>query len=106
VFKRIQNPDSNVEYNAQVLNNCCKQTYFGETYVPVRKLTSFWYLISMIGIHGLNIDHLDVVTVVLYSEVNHEVIHVMLPTNMQDGFQASVIAVRLKEALYGLKQTQ
>lgn len=60
----------------------------------------------MIGIHGLNIDHLDVVTVVLYSEVNHEVIHVMLPTNMQDGFQASVIAVRLKEALYGLKQTQ
>jgi hypothetical protein len=71
-----------------------------------RKADHYWDLISMSGIHVVNIDHLNVVTVFLHSEVNDYVIHVMLPNSTQDSIQASVIIVRLKETIYGIKHTE
>jgi len=61
-YKTNQNPDSTVRYKARLVITVYEQTDVGETYAPVGKLTTFRYLIPLVGKHCWNIDHLDVVT--------------------------------------------
>ena len=49
--------------------------------MPVAKLTTFHYLISMAASHGLAIDHVDAVTAFLNPEVND--------TELLDGFMVT-----------------
>jgi hypothetical protein len=62
VYKTKPNPDGTIRYNACLVIKGYEQTDFGETYIPLGKLTTFRYLISPVGKYGWNIDHLDVVT--------------------------------------------
>jgi len=77
---------------------------FGETYTPFGKLTTFRYLISLIGKYETrwNIDHLDAVTTFLNPKIDHDNIYMTLPAAWPDGSHASRIVVRLRKALYGL----
>jgi len=77
---------------------------FGETYAPVGKLTTFRYLISLIGRYGWNMDHLDVVTAFLNPEIDDDDIYMTLPERWPEGSNAPKIVGRLRKALYGLKQ--
>jgi len=72
VYKTKHNPDGSTRYKARLVIKGYEQTDFGETYAPVGKLTTFRYLISLIGKYGWNMDHLDVVTAFLNPEI-HEV---------------------------------
>jgi hypothetical protein len=63
VYKTKHNPDGSTRYKARLVIKGYEQTDFVETYAPVGKLTTFQYLISLIGRYGWNMDHLDVVTV-------------------------------------------
>jgi hypothetical protein len=100
VHKTKDNPDSTIRYKACLVIKGYKQTDSGETYAPVGKLTTFQYLILMVGKHGWNIDHLDVVTAFLNPEIDDDDIYMTLP----EGPNAATIAVRLKKAHYSLKQ--
>jgi len=49
-------------------------------------------------------DHLDVVTAFLNSEIDDDNIYMTLPEGWPEGLNARKIIVRLRKALYGLKQ--
>jgi hypothetical protein len=104
VYKTKHNPDGTIRYQARLVIKGYEKKDFGETYAPGRKLTPFRYLISLVGKHGWNINHLNVVTAFLNSEVNDDDIYMTLHEGWQDGLNAPMIVVRLKKSLYGLKQ--
>jgi len=111
VFKTKRNPDGSTRYKARLVIKGYEQTDFGETYAPVGKLTTFRYLISLVGRCGWNIDHLDVVTVVLNPDVDDDDIYMVLPEGWPEGNEdtrmyahAPPIIVSPRKALYGLKQ--
>jgi len=104
VYKTKNNPEGTIQYKARLLINGYEQTDFGETYALVGKLTTFRFLISMVGKHGWNIDHLDVVPAFLNPEVDDNDIYMTLPEGWPEGLNTPVIIVRLKKALCGLKQ--
>jgi hypothetical protein len=72
VFKTKRNPDGSTRCKARLVIKGYEQTDFGETYAPGGKLTTFRYLISLVGRCGWNIDHLDVVTAFLNPEVDDD----------------------------------
>jgi hypothetical protein len=49
VYKTKYNPDRSTWYKGDLVKKGYEQTDFGETYAPVGKLTTFRYLISLIG---------------------------------------------------------
>jgi hypothetical protein len=59
VYKTKHNPDGSTRYKAGLVIKGYEQTDFGETYAPVGKLTTFRYLISLIGKYGTrwSMDH-------------------------------------------------
>jgi len=59
VYKTEHNPDRSTRYKARLVIKGYEQTDFGETYVPIGKLTTSGYLISLIGKYGTgwNMDH-------------------------------------------------
>jgi len=61
VYTIQYNPDGTIRYEAPLVSKGFEQTDIGETYAPVGKLTTFRYLISLVGKYGWNINHLDVV---------------------------------------------
>jgi len=81
VYKTKNNPDGSTRYKARLVIKGYKQTDFGETDVPVGKLTTFRYLISLIRKYrtGWNMDHLDVVTAFLNPEIDDDNIYMTLP---------------------------
>jgi len=103
VYKTKHNPDRSTRYKARLVTKGYQQTDFGATYAPVGKLTTFWYLNSLIARYGWNMDHLDVVTAVLNPEIDDDDIYMTLPEGWPEGLNAPKIIVRLRKALYGLK---
>jgi hypothetical protein len=63
IYKTKHNPDGTIRYTARLVIQGSEQTDFGETCAPVRNLSTLRYLISLVGKHGWNMDHLNVVTV-------------------------------------------
>jgi hypothetical protein len=49
VYKTKHNPDGSTWYKAQLVIQEYEQSDFGETYAPVGKLITLWYLISLFG---------------------------------------------------------
>jgi len=81
VYKTKHKPDRSTEYKAPLLIKWYEQTDFGEIYVPVGKLTTFRYLISLVGQYGTQwtMDHLEVVTAVRNPEIDDDDIYMTLP---------------------------
>jgi len=104
VYKTKHKPDRSTQYKARLVIKGYEETDFGETYAPVGKLTMFWHLISLIGKYRWNMDHLDVVTAFLNPEIDDDNIHMTLPEGWPEGLNAPKIIVRLRKALYRLKQ--
>jgi len=106
VYKTKHNPDGSTQYKARPVIKGYEQTDFGETYAPVGKLTTFRYLISLIGKYGSkwNMDHLDVVTAFQNPEIDDDNIYMTLPEGWPEGCNAPRIVVRLRKAVYGLEQ--
>jgi len=104
VYKTKSNPDGSTWYKARLVIKGYEQTDFGETYATVGKLTTFQYLMSLIGRYGWNLDHLDVITAFLNPEIDDDDIYMTWPEGWPEGPNAPKIIVRLRKALYGLKQ--
>jgi len=104
VYKTIHNSGGSTQFKAWLVIQGYEQTDFGETYAPVGKLTTFWYLISLSARYGWNMDHLDVVTAFLNPEIDDDNIYMTLPEGWPEGLNAPKIMVRLRKALYGLKK--
>jgi len=104
VYKTTHNPDGSTRDKARLVIKGYEQMDFGETYVPIGKLTTFRYLISPIGRYGWNMDHLDVVTAFLNPEIDDDDIYMTLLEGWSEGLNAHKIIVRLRKALYGLEQ--
>jgi hypothetical protein len=79
VNKMKHNPHGSLRFKVRVVIKGFEQTNFGETYAPVRKITTFRYLITLVGMHGWNIDHFDVVTAFLNPEVDDDDINMTVP---------------------------
>jgi len=104
VYKTKHNLDGSIPYKPRLVIKRYEQTDFGETYAPVGKLTTFRYLISLIGRYEWNLDHLDVVTAFLNPEIDDDDIYMTRPEGWPEGLNAPKIIVRLRKALSGLKQ--
>jgi len=104
VPKTKHNSDESIRHKAWLVIKGYEQTDFGATYTSVGKLTTFWYLISLIGRYGWNMDHVDVVTTVLNPEIDDDDIYMTQPEGRPEGLNAPKIIVRLRKALYGLQQ--
>jgi hypothetical protein len=104
VYMTKHNPDRSIRYKAQLVIKAYEQTVLRETYAPVGKLTTFRYLISLIGRYGWNMDHLDVVTAFLNTKIDDDDIYMTLAEGWPEGHNTPKIIVRLRNALYGLKQ--
>jgi hypothetical protein len=104
VYKTKHNPDGSTRYKARLVIKRYEQTDFSETYAPVGKICTFRYLISLIGRYGWNMDNLDVVTAFLNPEIDDDDIYMTLPEGWPEGLNPTKIIVRLRKALYGLKE--
>jgi len=104
VCKTKHNPDGSTWYKAPLFIKGYKLADFGETYAGVGKRTTFQYLISLIAKYGWNIDHLDMLTAFLNPEIDDDDIYMNLPEGWPEGLNAPQIIVRLRKALYSLKQ--
>jgi hypothetical protein len=104
VYKTKHNPDGSSLYKARLDIKGYEQTDFGETYTHVGELTTFRYLISLIGRYGWSMDHLDMFPSFLNPEIDDDHIYMTLPEGWPEGLNAPKIIVRLRKALYGLKQ--
>jgi hypothetical protein len=91
--------DRSIRYKAWLVIKEYEQTDFGETDAPVGKLTTFRYLISLLGRYRWNIDHLDVVITFLNPEIDNDDIYMPLPERWPEGHNAPKIIVRLRKAL-------
>jgi hypothetical protein len=90
-YKMKNNPDGTIRYRTRLEIEGYEQTDFGETYAPVRKLTTFRCLISLVGKHGWNIYHLDAVSAFVNPEVNDDDIYMTLPEGWPEGLNTPTI---------------
>ena len=106
VYMTKHNPDGTTRYNARLIIKRYEQMDFGETYAPVGKLTTFGYLISLIGKYGTrwNMDHLHVYTAFLNPKIDDDDICMTLPEGWPEGSNSSKIVLSLRIALDGLTQ--
>jgi len=104
VYKTKHNPDGSTGYKAWLVIKEYEHTGFGEIYAPVGKLTTYQYLISLIGRYRWNMDHFDVVTAFLNPKINDDDIYITPLEEWPEGSNSPKIIARLRNALYGLKQ--
>jgi len=106
VYKTKHNPDGSTQYKGRLIIKEYELIDFGETLAPVGKLTTFRYVISLIGKYGTawNMDHLYIVTSFLNPEIYDDDIYMTLPEGRPEGFNHPKIVVRLWKALHGFKQ--
>lgn len=92
------------KFKARLVIKGCSQKQginYQETFSPVVKYASLRYLFSLAAKENLRIDHMDVTTAYLQSDLNEE-IHVQPPWNSKEN---TGMVWRLKKAIYGLKQS-
>jgi hypothetical protein len=79
VYNAKHNPDGTIRYNAHLEITGYEQTDCGETYALVGTLTTVRNISSLDAKHRWIIDHLNVVTAFLNSEVDDNNIYMTLP---------------------------
>jgi len=104
VYKTKHNLDGSKRFKTRLVIKAYELTDCGDTFTPVRKVPTFQYLISLIGRYASNMDHLDVVTTFLNPEIDDDDIYMTLPERWAEGLNACNIIIRLRPALYVLKQ--
>ena len=109
VYKTKLNPNGTTRYKVCLVIRGFQQAPgvdFGETYAPVSKLSTFRFLLALAARNGWQIDHLDVVTAFLNPEIDRETVFMTLPLGMDwvDPRFSAIHVVRLRKALYGLRQ--
>jgi len=109
VFKTKLNPDGTTRYKVRLVIRGFQQAAgvdFLETYAPVSKLSTFRFILALAARNGWHIDHLDVVTAFLNPVIDCETVFMSLPPGMAwvDPRFKRVQFVRLRKALYGLRQ--
>ena len=93
VYTTKYNPDGSTQYKSLLVIKGYEQTDMGETYAPVGMVTTFRYLISLIGSYGCNMDHLDVVTAGLNCDIDNDDIYMTIPEGWPEGFNFPKIIV-------------
>ena len=111
VYKKKINPDGTTRYKVCLVIRgfeLVEGTDYGETYAPVSKLTTFRMLLSLAARHGWTIDYMDVTTAFLNPEIDWDEVYMSLPPGMEwidtKLYNQGVHIVRLRKALYGLRQ--
>jgi len=104
VYKTKHNPDRATHYKARLVIKGYEQKDFGEIFAPIGKVTTFRYLIPLVGRYGCNMEHLDVVTTFLNPKIYDDDIYMTLPEGWPKGLNTPKIIVSYRKALYGLKQ--
>jgi len=85
VYKTKRNLNGTIRYKARLVIKGYEQIHgvdFDETYAPVGKLITLWYLLSFAAQNSYKIDHLDVVTAFLNPEIDTEV-YMQLPEDIE-----------------------
>jgi len=109
VIRTKRNSDESICFKVHLLIKSYKDTDSGETHSTDGKLTTFRYLISLVGRCGWNIINLDIVTTFLNRDDDDDYISIVLPKSMTECHEdtcryAPTIMVRLRNARYSLKQ--
>ena len=103
VYQTKHNPDGSTRFIARLVIKGYEQTDFGETYAPMGKLSTFRYLISLIGRYRWNMDDSEVATAFLNPEIDDDDIYMTLPEGWPEGLNAPKFIVGVRKVLYGLK---
>lgn len=105
VFKKKYNDhDNSIEYKARLVVKGCAQIAgidYEETYSPVVKYSTIRYLLALAARDDLDIDHMDVKTAYLQSDIEEETY--VYPPEELGAVKGKVW--KLHKAMYGLKQS-
>uniref|UniRef100_A0A2A4J3A4 Reverse transcriptase Ty1/copia-type domain-containing protein n=1 Tax=Heliothis virescens TaxID=7102 RepID=A0A2A4J3A4_HELVI len=106
VFKKKLNSDNSVRYRARLVAKGFSQKKgidYKETFSPVLRYSTLKMLFAVSVNLDLNIVHLDVKTAFLNGELK-ETVYMQLPNNLRNKDNMLKV-LRLKKAIYGLKQS-
>lgn len=107
VFRLKRNKDGTIRFKARLVIKGFLQVFgidYGETYAPVARLTTLRVLLAIAARRRHKLYHLDVVTAFLNPMVDKE-IYMALPKGMANIQCPANNIVRLRKALYGLRQS-
>jgi hypothetical protein len=82
VYKRKINPDGSTRYKARLVIKGYEQKEgidYDETYAPVSKMATFRLILALAAQYGWDIDHIDVVTAFLNSNIDRDNIYMEMP---------------------------
>ena len=107
VFTLKCSPDGEVErYKAHIIAKGFNQVYsidYDETFAPVVKWVSIRILLALVARLNLEVHQMDVKTMFLNSELEHEIF--MSPPPGCSDYGSKDIVWKLEKSLYGLKQS-
>jgi len=108
VYKTKHNPDGFTQFTTWLVMKGYLQTDFCKMYACIGKLTTLQYLINHIWKHQIdcNIHHLDIVTTYIIAKMDDYNNYITWPERWPEGLNFSLIILRLRKALYDLKQAQ
>jgi hypothetical protein len=104
VFKKKKDCDANIVFKARLCAQGFSQTHgvdYSRTFAPTGRLNSLRALISYAATNDLDFQQLDVKTAFLNADLEEEVF-LSIPQGVDEDKQARCL--RLKKAIYGLKQ--
>ncbi|CAH2104034.1 unnamed protein product [Euphydryas editha] len=107
VFKKKFNSDGEVRFRARLVAKGFTQVKgvdFNETYSPVLRYSTLRLLFALSVNLDLNMNHLDVPTAFLNGYIN-ECVFMELPENSEHINNCKSKVLKLKRAIYGLKQS-
>jgi hypothetical protein len=110
-YKKKMNPDGSPRYKVRLVIRGFEQVKgmdYRETYAPVSKLSTSRLLICLAAKNAWTVDHMDVMSAFLNPKIDRANVDMKLPPEMEwidpRLRKCGVNIVRLRKALYGLRQ--
>jgi len=108
VFRTKANADGSTRFKARLVIKGYEQREgvdYDATYAPVSRLATLRLVLAVATAYGWNIDHIDVITAFLNPPIDRDDIYMELPAGVEK-IEPSIQfpIVRLRKALYGLRQ--
>jgi hypothetical protein len=106
VYKTKHNPEGTIRYRARQGITSDEKTDFGETYATVGHLTTYWYLICIVGKYHWNIEHLNLAIAFLNPRVYNDDTDMAISRGWAEGLNTPTNIIGLKKSLNRLKEAQ
>ena len=109
VYRTKVEADDSIRHRARLVVRGFEQVEHGETFAPVARLTTVRMLLAVSALKNWKVHHMDVTTAFLNPSIGDEIVYIRPPEGFEwldpDLYsQEGSRVLRLKKALYGLKE--